>query len=285
MRMYGYRRASSKGQVTDGYGLDIQESSIKEYCERNGYKLINIYTDAGISGVMKDDENDLSKRPGWTQMLADLKSNKDDIDAIVVLDVDRLWRNIDATAYVRRQLRKYNVEIYSIHQPEYKILNLTSDKKLHQSLSDILAEWDHDKVVNRLEDGRDKAMELHKIKPAGKLPFGYRRTHDRKSVEIESDKANLVQTIFSLASEKYTIREISEILRTHGMAVYTDEHNNSRTFDAKAISRILHNDYYVGVVTWSGNKIAGSHPALVSLDVWKSLNKNRTDIDSILIPN
>ena len=282
MRMYGYVRVSTKGQATEGYGLDIQKTAILSYCETNGYRLIDTYIDAGVSGVMKDDEDDLSKRPGWTKMLSDLKSDKDGIDGVVVLDTDRLWRNGDSSTYVRRQFRKYGVEIFSIHQEDYKVLNLTTDRKLHQGLSDLLAEWDHDKVVNRLEDGRDKAMDLHKIRPAGRLPCGYKRTHDRKSVEIEPDKAELIQMIFELASEDRTLREISETLRSHGMAVYTDEHNKSKSLDAKSISRILHNDYYIGIVTWGGKKIAGSHPAMIPVELWKSLNKDRTDIDSIL---
>ena len=280
--MLGYVRVSSDGQEKDGYGIDIQRDSIVKYCAQNGYYLAEIFVDGGYTGAYREGRNTLLERPGYQKMLATVKSAPGVVDGIVVLDINRLWRDLIVMGDVQRDFKENQIELFSINQPIFKIHCTNAAQQFMQNIMSSTAVYQKDDVVEKLRDGRNKAMELHKIKPAGKLPFGYRRTHDRKSVEIESDKAKLVQTIFFLASEKYTIREISEILRTHGMAVYIDEHNKSRTFDAKAISRILHNDYYVGVVTWSGNKIAGSHPALVSLDVWKSLNKDRTDIDSIL---
>ncbi len=282
MNMLGYVRVSSDGQEKDGYGIDIQRDGIAKYCDQNGYYLAEIFVDGGYTGAYREGRDTLHERPGYQKMMTTIKANPGVVDGIVVLDINRLWRDLIIAGDVQRDFRENQLEVFSINQPTYKFNCQRAAQKFTQNIITLTAGYQHDDVVEKLKDGRDKAMELHKIKPAGKLPFGYKRTHDRKSVEIEPREANLVQTIFSLASEKYTIREISEILRSHGMEVYTDEHNHSRTFDAKTIGRILHNDYYVGVVTWSKNKIAGSHPAMVSLDVWKSLNKDRTDIDSIL---
>lgn len=150
MRMYGYARVTHAEQESESSSLAIQKSAIEKHCAENSYELVSIYED-----VANDNAEDImNERPGWTQILADLKSKEDNIDGLVVLDVDRLGRNTDSMAYVRRNLRKRDVEIYSIHQPDYKILPHIT---IRQSLDELIAEWDHDKLVNRLEAGRAKA--------------------------------------------------------------------------------------------------------------------------------
>lgn len=142
MRMYGYARVTHAEQESESSSLAIQKSAIEKYCADKGYELVSIYED-----VQED-------CPGLSRMFEDLRSSEDNIDGLVVLDVDRLGRNTDSMAYVRRNLRKRDVEIYSIHQPDYKILPSIT---IRQSLDELIAEWDHDKLVNRLEAGRAKA--------------------------------------------------------------------------------------------------------------------------------
>lgn len=281
MKAYGYARVSTKGQATDGYGLDVQKDSIAKYCAENHYQLVNTYVDAGISGVLKDDEDEPSKRIGLMNMIEDLRNDKDEVDVVIVLDTDRLWRNLSAADYVQRKLRKAGVELFSIHQPEYQ-LHPDSSKKLYQGMGTLLAEWEHDKVTKRLEEGRNKSMEMNRIKPAGRLPFGYKRTYDKKSVEIDSSKAVIVKAMYELAAEKYSCKEILDILRAEGKGTYTDESNTTRVFNTKAIERIIHNDYYAGIVTWGGEKFIGSHQPIINFSFWKKVNPNRNDVQAVI---
>ena len=57
---------------------------VKEYCEKMGYDIVDVYNDAGHS------RKDLM-RPEMQRLLKDIKSHK--IETIVAIKVDRLTRH------------------------------------------------------------------------------------------------------------------------------------------------------------------------------------------------
>jgi len=75
LKAVGYRRVSMREQV-DGHSLDAQEKNIRDYAKSQGWQVIEIYTDAGIS-AKKD-----SFRPDLARMMQDAEAGK--FDVIVV---------------------------------------------------------------------------------------------------------------------------------------------------------------------------------------------------------
>jgi site-specific DNA recombinase len=84
-RAVGYRRVSMREQV-DGHSLDAQEKNITDYAAAQGWNLVKIYTDAGIS-AKKD-----SHRPALDDLMADAAAGK--FDVILVDKVDRFYRHL-----------------------------------------------------------------------------------------------------------------------------------------------------------------------------------------------
>ena len=74
MNVVGYIRASTQGQAKDGYSLKYQEDEIKAYCEEQGWNLIHIFRDEGISGARLNEEALEIDRVGLQEMLAHLSS-------------------------------------------------------------------------------------------------------------------------------------------------------------------------------------------------------------------
>jgi DNA invertase Pin-like site-specific DNA recombinase len=54
MKALGYARVSTDGQATDGVSLDAQQARTKAWCEANGYVLLGVQVDAGLSGCRAD---------------------------------------------------------------------------------------------------------------------------------------------------------------------------------------------------------------------------------------
>ena len=52
-RAFGYIRVSDPDQV-QGYSLEAQESAIRQWCERNGYELVRIFSEEGKSAHVDD---------------------------------------------------------------------------------------------------------------------------------------------------------------------------------------------------------------------------------------
>ena len=78
----GYIRVSTTEQVS-GFGLDVQERAIRDYCKANGLRLVEIFRDEGQSG-----SNGLECRVGLAEALAALKA--DEVSLLVVYRLDRL---------------------------------------------------------------------------------------------------------------------------------------------------------------------------------------------------
>ena len=50
----GYIRVSTAGQANNGVSLEAQATRIRAWCGANGYDLIRILSDAGVSGKRAD---------------------------------------------------------------------------------------------------------------------------------------------------------------------------------------------------------------------------------------
>jgi site-specific DNA recombinase len=48
IRAVGYIRVSDESQV-DGYSLEAQRKAIIRYCEQQGYSMVRVYEDEGVS--------------------------------------------------------------------------------------------------------------------------------------------------------------------------------------------------------------------------------------------
>lgn len=82
-----YLRMSTEHQQ---YSLDNQQAAIRDYAERNGFTVIQTYSDAGKSGLL------LKRRDGLKQLLNEVVSGEAQFKAILVYDVSRWGRFQDA---------------------------------------------------------------------------------------------------------------------------------------------------------------------------------------------
>src|SRR5215471_12795030 len=87
-------------------GTDLQESELKEYCERRGWNFV-IYRDKGQSGAKQD-------RPALNSLLTDLKKRK--FDVLVVWALDRLARSLKQLLTIAEECRSLGVDLVSLKQ-------------------------------------------------------------------------------------------------------------------------------------------------------------------------
>lgn len=92
-----YLRVSTTDQTTLN-----QEIELKEYCERNGYTLFQIYKDEGISGAT-------TTRPELDKMLKDMRLKR--FDAVIVWKLDRLGRSTQHLLQLLEEFKNQNVRL------------------------------------------------------------------------------------------------------------------------------------------------------------------------------
>ena len=92
-----YCRVSSSAQVKKGDGLGSQETRCREYARHKGYDVLEVFNDEGASGGMID-------RPGMQTMLMFLKRHKKEEFFVIIDDISRLARGLEAHIQLRTSI-------------------------------------------------------------------------------------------------------------------------------------------------------------------------------------
>ena len=106
-----YLRCSTEEQLK-GYGLPVQEERLRAYATSQGFEINNqyVYRDEGFSGSLP-----IELRPGLKNLFADAEQNR--FDLVLVLKVDRFFRNSRLLLNALHQLDSYKVSFSSVTEP------------------------------------------------------------------------------------------------------------------------------------------------------------------------
>lgn len=256
MKYVGYCRVSTETQAEKGYGLETQRGEIEKYAAAHGYQLANIYTDAGISGNIKDTDDDdaINKRAGLIEMLAQLEAG----DVVIVLNTSRLWRSDMTKAIVRRELMRRNASVTSIEQPKYDLYSKDPGDYLINAIMEALDVYERMSIALKLARGRTVKAKGGD-KPAGVCPYGYQYSADKKSIEVNEAEAATVKKMFTLGQTGESLSKIADKINATGALT-----RHGKPFSKGTIAAILNNDFYTGVLTHAGQTIKGNHTPIIS---------------------
>lgn len=198
----GYVRVSTEGQSLDGVSLAAQEAKIRAWADLNGYDLVALHTDAGLSGCRADN------RPGLQEALT---AACDEGAALVVYSLSRLARSTADALAISERLDKAGADLVSLSE---RIDTTTAAGKMVFRMLAVLAEFERDQVAERtsaaLQHKRSKGERV------GAVPYGYRLAAD--GVHLEPDETE--QAIIAAAREYHaaglSLRKIGERLLAAG---------------------------------------------------------------------
>ena len=84
LKLFGYARVSTKGQVATPGGLKAQEDKLRQWCKLHGHELVQIHRDPGVSSI--------DHRPGFERLIRELEEQK--AQGVVVTKLDRFGRSV-----------------------------------------------------------------------------------------------------------------------------------------------------------------------------------------------
>jgi site-specific DNA recombinase len=107
----GYVRVSTEEQATGGHGLDIQERAIRSFAESQGYVLIDVVRDAGVSGAKRPED-----RPGFDRIIGLAKARR--FSVLLLWKFDRLARNLLFSVTTAHDLKEqHGIVLRSVTEP------------------------------------------------------------------------------------------------------------------------------------------------------------------------
>ncbi|MEF2245378.1 recombinase family protein [Paenibacillus sp. IITD108] len=254
----GYVRVSTQGQAKDGYSLSYQQDEIQMYCDRQGWHLVHVFMDEGISGAKVDEEALEVEREGFQDMMTFISSNK--VDYVVVLNTSRLWRSDIVKVLVHRELKRHSIDIQSIEQPTYSIFKKDPSDFLINGLMELLDAYQRLEITMKLGRGRNKKASEGKFAGGG-IPFGYKGKRGSKKIVIDEKQAAIVKRLFQLKEEfqAWSLTALAEQLNEEG---FTTEQGKS--FTKVQVKRILdRKSFYQGKYRYGQIEADGLHQAII----------------------
>jgi len=258
MNVIGYVRVSTSGQAKDGYSLAYQQDEIRSYCEQQGWNLMQVFTDEGISGAKVDEEALEVDRIGFQSMLAALSTR--DYDAVVVLNTSRLWRSDIVKVLVHREFKKYGVDVKSIEQPTYSIYKKDPSNFLINGLMELLDAYQRLEISMKLSRGRNKKAQQGGY-AGGRAAFGYKANKGQKSIAVNERQAIAVKRLFDIREQypSWTLTELATQLNVEGFTT-----QQGKPFGKVQVKRILdRRAFYQGLYRYGGIEAEGVHQAII----------------------
>lgn len=161
-RVFLYTRVSTEEQAIHGLSIESQTAALQEWAKVNQCKVVDIYTDAGISA-----RKPATKRPELQRLLSDVQAGKGEL--IVFTKLDRWFRNIAEYYKVQEVLEKCHVDWRTIHE-DYDTSTSSGRLKINIMLS--VAQDEADRTSERIKAVFETKRQ--KLEPlTGQMPFGY----------------------------------------------------------------------------------------------------------------
>lgn len=271
----GYIRVSTERQV-EGYSIEGQITQIEQYCQFNGYELVDIYADRGISGKSMN-------RPELQRMLNDAKNGK--LDCVMVYKTNRLARNTSDLLTIVEELHRQNVEFFSLSE-RMEVKNSTG--KLMLQILASFSEFERNTILENICNMQhQRALEGYY---QGNLPLGYNNIPDnKKELMINQHEANIVKYIFESYAKGHGYRKIANALNHKG---YVTKKGNP--FSISAITYILSNPFYIGKIQFAKYKdwnekrrkglndnpviAEGKHAPIISQELWDKVQSRKKQV-------
>lgn len=201
-----YMRVSTEDQAREGFSLPGQKERLEAYCKFNGYKIVEYYTDAGISAKTGN------HRPEYDRMLEDGKQGK--INMIIALKLDRITRSTRDWETLMDYLEKYNIN----HEIEDSIKELLSDIFEYDS---VVNEFFLPVLQNKIDNYFNKISNdtKHDLACEIVIELGNMEYWDEKSLEYKYGMAQVFE------QQLEDIQEIVPDFYIANATIHFDEHS------------------------------------------------------------
>ncbi len=278
-----YARVSNNDRSrTNGSNLQSQVEMCREYAHKHNYEIVAELAedDQGASGATFD-------LPQLTKALEMAHSKK--FDVLIVRELDRLSRDLAKQLIVEQELKMVGVAI------EYVMYDFpdTPEGRLNKNLRAMLAEYEREKIKQRMMRGRYRRVrEGRIILNTSAPPYGYRINTDRTNIEPDEEQSEIVRLIFQWyvsgddTGKKLGLQKIAEKLTELQVPTWIDLHPDAlhglvkrkpNEWNYSSVRRMIKNTVYVGRWTYGKEQVTLDTPPIIDEDVFEQAQKQRQE--------
>ncbi len=241
MRAAIYARYSSDLQSETS--IDDQVRLCRERAERDGCRVVEVFTDYAISG------GSLNNRPSMLSLLDQAKQQR--FDVVIAEALDRISRDQEDIAAIYKRLTHSDVSIHTLSEGDIN--------ELHIGLKGTMNALFLKDLAAKTKRGQRGRVEAGKI-PGGNS-YGYRIVRTLKDDgtvttgerEIDLEQAAIVRRIFNEYADGLPPRSIAKQLNAENIPGPRGGLWNASTINGSRQRRngILNNELYLGRITYN----------------------------------
>ena len=175
-KVVGYIRTSTQKQFDKGHSRSEQKAKIEQYARLYDLEIVAIFEDAKSGKTMKG-------RDGLNKALEML--DKGEASGVLVSKLDRLCRSL---ADLNVMVEKYFQENALLSVSE----NLNTQDSCGRLILNVImsvAQWEREKIVERIQDTMDHLKENNKR--AGTIPFGFMVDGENNLIKNKAEQSIL----------------------------------------------------------------------------------------------
>ncbi len=257
-----YVRVSSAAQVAKGHGAESQAARCAEFAKMKGYRVLETFEDKAVSGSLID-------RPGMKEMLAFLRQYRKENIRVLIDDISRLARGLEAHLALRAAISECGglLESPSIEFGE------DSDSLLIEHLLASVSQ--HARIKNAEQVRNRQEARLRTGYYPFKPPLGFKNAklegHGKVMVRDEPVASIIEEALEGYASGQFqTQAEVMRFLQ----AQPDYPKNRFGKVTNEAANRILNRVVYAGMVEmpeWGVSLREGKHEGLISFATFEKI--------------
>lgn len=252
-------RVSSREQMETGYSLPAQEKLLKDYSDKNGFKVNKVFAIPESAGGNK-------QRKSFNEMLEYLKKNK--INILIVEKTDRLTRNMADAVTVNDWVNSNEEkEIHFVKENNIITKNSKSNEIFMWNIKVSMSQFYLNNLSEEIKKGQKEKISDGWLPT--KPPYGYKIALDNghKIHVIDENVGPLVRQMFQLYSNgNYSIKSLSKEIYKIGLRSVS-----GKMVAKSRIHRLLRDPFYIGKMVWNGKVYQGKQEPLISTDVFNKV--------------
>jgi DNA invertase Pin-like site-specific DNA recombinase len=255
-----YTRVSDPSQIENN-SLETQEISCKKSAESQGYTIVKIFREEGVSA------KHVQTRPQLKELLSFCSKKSNRISVVYVYKFDRFSRNMEEGLAAISVLAKYDISVLSI-------MEKTDDSAMGRAMRNImltLGQLDNELKGERVKDNM-QAVFRKGLWPF-KVPVGYKRKYNTKEQNKgipplqDPNLAPIITKMFQdAATGIYGKSQLAKMMNLQGFA----DHYRVKA-DHKIVKEILEKGFYYGRMyapKWDEH-VVGLHEPLIDEETWQ----------------
>ncbi len=227
-----YCRVSTDEQE-EGTSLEQQELDSRRYAIENGIVVVAVLKESFTGTLYRERKLLSTMREAY---------RRGEINCVIIRNFDRLSRDQTHFIVLLEEMKHHDVELRCVKEE----LDDTPMGRFARMTMGLFAEIERNKIIDRTVTGkRNLALLKHRLIPGAKPLYGYQWNDPSPSMKsyyvLHSDESPVIQYIYDLYDEGYSIRAIVRILEDKRIPSPSGKHWNPPT-----VRRILHNLAYTG---------------------------------------